>query len=135
MKDKVLIDTTVFIHYFRGRQGAAEYLNQLLAHDKERCLVSIITVAELYYGCNTEEQEKDTEEVLDNFYLIQLNPSIMIQAGRLRRIYQGKKKPRLADMLIAATALQEKATLQTHNIDDFSWIPGLPCEIPYHIPS
>ena len=111
-----------------------QYLDEFKSsHKWEDRLISLITAAELYFGCNSEEQAAATTEFLQNFKIISISTETMIKAGELRRNFTGKKKPRLADALIATTALLQNAKVHTHNVDDFSWVDGLEVEIPYTV--
>lgn len=132
MPDKVLIDTTVFIHYFRGQPEAAKFLDDISSNLKVHCIISRITESELFYGCNSKEQEEQTIETLNRFDIIQLSRDIMILAGQIRRGWAGTNKPNMADVLIASTAIKQKAILYTHNVDDFKTIANLDYRKPYN---
>ena len=131
MARRLLLDTTIFIHYFRGREEARECLDRLADDPDIEVLVSAVTEAELFFGCRNETQELRTAEVWGTFNVLSLTREIMIEAGRIRRSTGGR--PRLADMLIAATARLESAALLTHNLKDFQEVPGLLSQKPYDL--
>jgi len=65
---------------------------------------------------------QDLRDVLDLGEIIEVNSSIALKAGELRRVSKinYKRKLKLMDALIAATAMEHSATLATRNEDDFN---------------
>jgi predicted nucleic acid-binding protein len=55
---------------------------------------------------------------------------LIAEAVRLRQL----RKMTLGDALIAATALAYDLELLTHNLDDFTWVPGLEVRDPLASP-
>jgi tRNA(fMet)-specific endonuclease VapC len=107
----VLVDTDVLINFLRGKTKAKEFL--LAQLDSGPIFCSVITVAEIFAGMRSHEQEK-TRELLDNMEIMPVTRAIAEKAGR----YKGEIKSRsleLDDCLIAATAHMHNATLATGN--------------------
>ena len=90
--------------------------------------LSIITVAELAAGqMRQEDEEAKVQHLLALFTHIDLDFAIAWRGGEIRRQYH----TRLADALIAATALRHNLRLATRNLQHFTPIEGLQVEKPY----
>lgn len=87
---------------------------------------SAINIAEIYTGMRQTEAEQ-TEAFLGRLQTFPIDGEIARRAGSLKSTYarQGITLE-LADMLIAATALERQLTLMTDNRKHFP-IPELPC--------
>ena len=92
-------------------------------------IISTITVAEIYSGKETkhDEKQKRIEEFLQNFFIIPVTIQIAQRAGELRRDYN---QP-FADMIVAATALQNNMPLVTRNIKHYKEISSIVLIKPY----
>jgi predicted nucleic acid-binding protein len=125
--DKVLLDSDILIDHLRGYEPARQYLKRFEAGEVEGYL-SIITVAELAAGhMRQEAEETKVQHLLALFTHIDLDYAIAWRGGEIRRHYQ----TRLADALIAATALMHHLQLATRNLQHFTPIEGLQVEKPY----
>jgi predicted nucleic acid-binding protein len=125
--DKVLLDSDILIDHLRGYEPARQYLKRFEAGEVEGSL-SIITVAELAAGhMRQEAEETKVQHLLALFTHIDLDYAIAWRGGEIRRHYQ----TRLADALIAATALMHHLRLATRNLQHFTPIEGLQVEKPY----
>ena len=90
--------------------------------------LSIITVAELAAGQMRQEQEEEkVHQLLALFTHLALDFAIAWRGGEIRRQYH----TRLADALIAVTALSHHLLLSTRNLQHFTPIEGLQVEQPY----
>lgn len=112
----LLIDTDVFIDHLRGARR--------LEPRRDRLCYSVVTRCELYAGTTTVEETID--RLLAPFTEIPVDRSIAEHAGRIRR-WNGT---RIADALIAATAMEHDLTLVTRNIRDFRNLTGLRVQTP-----
>lgn len=111
---KLLLDTDVLIDHLRGhRQLAAEY-----------AAISAVTRAELFAG--DERQEPAIEALLGDYEEVDIDRRIARRAGRVKR-QTGLK---IADALIAATALEHDLTLVTRNRRHFERVSGLTLRAP-----
>jgi len=125
--DKVLLDSDILIDHLRGYEPARQYLKRFEAGEVQGYL-SIITVAELAAGqMRQEAEETKVQHLLALFTHIDLDYAVAWRGGEIRRHYQ----TRLADTLIAATALIHNLRLATRNLQHFTPIEGLQVEKPY----
>jgi predicted nucleic acid-binding protein len=125
--DKVLLDSDMLIDHLRGYEPARQYLKRFEAGEVAGYL-SIITVAELAARhMRQEAEETKVQHLLALFTHIDLDYAIAWRGGEIRRHYQ----TRLADALIAATALMHHLRLATRNLQHFTPIEGLQVEKPY----
>lgn len=114
----VLLDTTVLIDVLRSRQNR----RSLLAEPVEgghTLATAAINIGELYAGMRPEE-EPGTEAFLSSLECYPLTATIARRAGTLKST--GARKGTtlsLADMVVAATALEHKLVLMTDNRKDF----------------
>jgi predicted nucleic acid-binding protein len=124
---EVLLDSDILIDHLRGYEPARQYLKRFEAGEGQGYL-SIITVAELAAGqMRQAEEEAKVQRLLALFRHIDLDFAIAWRGGEIRRQYH----TRLADALIAATALIHHLRLATRNLQHFTRIEGLQVEKPY----
>ncbi len=82
MKDRVLIDTSIWIDYFRG--GNEEILkktDQLLSYAS--VYVPKVVMAELIHGAKSEKEVAVIESFVEAFNIIDQTENTWIKAGRL----------------------------------------------------
>jgi len=122
---KYCLDTDILIDYLRGQEMARDFL----LDGQHLYIISTITVAEIYSGKETkhDEKQKRIEEFLQNFFIIPVTIQIAQRAGELRRDYN---QP-FADMIVAATALQNNMPLVTRNIKHYKEISSIVLIKPY----
>jgi tRNA(fMet)-specific endonuclease VapC len=106
---KALLDTDVLIDHMRGYRRLRT----------AGLAVSVVTRAELYAG--SEREEPAVEALLAKLKEFQVNAAIARRAGRIQRT-TGLK---MADALIAATALEHDLHVMTRNRRHFERVPGL----------
>lgn len=124
-----LLDTNICAFLFRGKYGVDDKLREA---GLQNCHISIITYAELSYGCvtsnNFEHNFKLLKEFSDNIDIIGIDGSIPTFAREKGRL---KKEGTLIedfDLLIAATAIDNNLTLVTENTKHMGRIKGLSLE-------
>jgi predicted nucleic acid-binding protein len=115
MAPPLLIDTDVLIDYLRDYSAAVSYIET----QRERFLISVVTVAELYAGVREGEERARLEQFLRAFEIIPLDWRLAIQGGLYRRDSSKSHNVGLADALIAATATQRQVPLVTLNRKHF----------------
>lgn len=106
----VLLDTDVLIDHMRGRRQL-----EIGTHMS----VSVITRTELYAG--EEREEPAVRALLKRMVELDVSPSIASRAGRIKR----EAGLKIADALIAATALEHQLPLMTRNLRHFERVAGL----------
>jgi predicted nucleic acid-binding protein len=112
----VLVDTDVFVDHVRGARR--------LMVNGDVVSYSVVTRCELFAGSRTDEEALHT--LLAPFDEIPVDRSVAERAGRVRR----ETGTRIADALIAATALEHGLTLVTRNARDFERVPRLRIRAP-----
>lgn len=123
----VLLDSDMLIDHLRGYALARRYLQRFEAGEAQGYL-SAISIAELATGQMRQEgAEVKIRRLLALFTPINLDFVIAWRGGEIRRQYG----TRLADALIAATALMRNLPLSTRNLRHFTPIDGLRVEKPY----
>ena len=111
MMKNTLVDTDILIHFLRGRREAKDFLSSLL--DRSQILCSSITVAEIFAGIRSGEEEK-TRALIDNLEVLDVTREIAEKAGQYRRTIRSQALE-LDDCLIAATAFIHRTVLATGN--------------------
>jgi predicted nucleic acid-binding protein len=106
----ILVDTDIFVDHLRG---AVE-----LRPGRHRLHYSVITRAELFAGTTGTDA---VSQVLAPFREIGVDRAVAERAGRIRREF----RLRMADALIAGTALVHGLALATRNRKDFESVHGL----------
>lgn len=119
----ILLDTTVLIDVLHRRPKQIALLKQLIA-DGFELATSCVNAGELYAGTRPGE-EAATNALVGSLTCYDLTLSIAQRAGEMvatRR--KAGKTHSLADMMIAATAMEHGCQLLTDNVRDFQ-VPGL----------
>ena len=118
VRQGVLLDTSVLIDLLHRRKEPIALIRDLAIHGFVLA-TSSINIAELYAGMRTEE-ETATAKLIEGLECLPLTPEIAKSAGNIvaarRRI---GKTHALADMMIAATAIEHGYRLLTDNRRDF----------------
>jgi len=115
---RLLLDTSVLIDALRLRQGRRQLLAELVLEGHSLATTSL-NIAEVYAGMRPNEAQK-TEALLSALDCYDLTATSARQAGALKQQWAGKGRTlALADMIVAAIALQHDCTLMTDNRKDF----------------
>ncbi len=116
------LDTNAIIYFLKGDKNAVFVLEKILKENHGLIYVSSITELELLgYPNLTDQDENDLEEILATLVAVPLDSRLARIAAWLRRQYRIK----IADSVIAATAMFTKTALVTRNVKDFDKIAGL----------
>lgn len=121
----VILDTSIIIDHLRVHQKNASLLRRFLSdHPDEECLLSVVSVSELYAGKSVarSEEEQEVLTTISPFTIIPYDYEVAVFTGKLMRTRRGLTLP---DAAIAATALIRGGSLFTLNVKDFSPIQGL----------
>ncbi len=113
-----LLDTTVLIDVLRARQNRRPFLATMVEAG-HTLATTAINVGEVYAGMRVTEQA-GTEALLSSLDCYPITAAIARRAGSLKKTWAQKGKTlTLADMIVAATALEHGLTLITDNRKDF----------------
>jgi predicted nucleic acid-binding protein len=129
MKGKrVLVDTSVWIAYFRSTSPELSQRVDELMSDAEICVPRIV-IAELIQGSKSTREISTIESFADAFTIVDQTEHTWISAGRLA--YDLKKKGKtvnLADCYIAAIAREQGCEVYTldQHFKDIQGITGIP---------
>jgi tRNA(fMet)-specific endonuclease VapC len=127
---RYLLDTNILSQLVRDPRGAvAERLLQQVESD---LFTSIIVACELRYGARKKGSPLLTQRIdqlLSSIEVARLDPGVDDHYGRIRAELESRGTPIGAnDLLIAAHALAEQATLVTDNTTEFQRVTGLTVE-------
>jgi len=114
----VLVDSDILIEVSRGRN--ADVVSRWLELDETKAgvLVSPVTAAELWAGALPHEQNL-LKALLANLTCAVIDETTGARAGEYLRKYQKSHGIELGDALIAASAVQNGASLWTRNRKHF----------------
>ena len=114
----VLLDTTVLIDALRNKRNRRALLAEL-AENGHILATSSINLGEVYSGMRPQEKPQ-TDTFLDSLECYPLTSVIARRAGSLKHEWaQRGWILTLADMVVAATALEYSLVLMTDNSKDF----------------
>ncbi len=114
MKDeKILVDTSVWIDYFKGQNGYIVNLMDAI-FTKNSIYVPKVVIAELMQGCKSEKEISVVEEFLDAFYIIDNSQNTWIKAGKLSFLMKKQGKTvNLIDCYISVIARENDCAVFT----------------------
>jgi predicted nucleic acid-binding protein len=120
---KVVVDTDIIIDYLRQPRKDT-LLRKLITSKTWQILLPAVCLTELYVGRSVArpKEEARLKRSIRRLKLVLAGKEVSKRAGFLMREYPNLF---LADALVAATALVEKAPLCTFNRTHFEKIPGL----------
>lgn len=123
IKDGVIVDTSVLIAFFRGKEKIADKVSTLLQDN--RLMTTGLIIAELLQGMKDVKEEKNISDILAETSPLEITTDLCIKAGKvalsLRK--KGINLP-LTDVAIAALAIEHN--LQIFTLDKhFEQIPGV----------
>jgi len=119
-----LLDTTVLIDTLRARNDRRALLAKLV-EGGHTLATSAMNIGEVYAGMRAGEEAK-TEVLLSSLECFPLTALIARRAGRIKNEWSRKGHTfSLADMIVAATALESRSILMTENHKDFKSIREL----------
>ncbi len=120
----ILLDTSVFIDYFRKTNKSNALLSCLLSTN-ERIAISVVTHFEILIG-NTPQQNTFWELILENITILDYNYQLNQQAvDTQKQLIKINKRLAFQDLLIGATAIYYNYPLATLNEKHFTYITGL----------
>lgn len=118
--EEILIDTDILIDIFRGD----DVLRTEIANYHQ--FISVITFIELIQGENTSRKDiEQTKYFLSNIRILHITSPISERGMNLVEKYGPSHNLKLADALIAATALEYELYFRTNNKKDFRYIDDI----------
>ncbi len=124
-----LLDTNICAFLFRGKFGIEQKIREI---GLRNCHLSIVTYAELYYGCKNSDDFDYNFQILnefcDNVDVIGIDEVIPTYASEKSRLRKQGQLIEDFDILIGATALDYDMTLVTENVKHMSRIKGISIE-------
>lgn len=121
MVPPILIDTDVMVDFLRGHSKAVAFVQA----ESARIILSSIVTAELYAGVSGAEELALLDSLTFLFRVVPVSPAVARAAGLYKRDYAKAHGVGLADALIAATAMVERAELKTLNTKHYPMFKGL----------
>ncbi len=125
-----MLDTNIVSDLVRNPQGPVT--RHIVEVGPEAVCVSIITAAELRYGCARKRSAKllaNVEAILRSIQVLAFDVPADAEYGGIRAELEAAGKPiGPNDLLIAAHAYALGAVLVTANTGEFSRVRGLPVE-------
>jgi len=116
-----ILDTNAIIYYVQEENNAVSIIEDIYTKNIP-VYVSVITEAELFaFPQLSDEEAERIEKFLHTVSIIPMDSQIARLTGTIRKTYQLK----IADSVIAATALFTNAQLLTRNVGDFKKVPEL----------
>lgn len=115
-----LIDTNILIYHTKGSQVTIDFLSDVMG--RHSLNISILTKVEfLGWDKHTPEGFEKCRQLIESANIYSVDENVANKAIDLRR----ETRIRLADAVIAATALLNNFRLATRNVDDFKMIEEL----------
>ncbi len=111
--ERVLVDTSVWVDYFRGTSPLVSARLDRLLSEAEVCVPKIV-LAELLQGTRSEREVSAIEDLQEAFTIIDQGPDTWMKAGKLsRRLKSRGKTIHLIDCYIAVIAEVSRCALLT----------------------
>lgn len=127
---KYLLDTNTCIYALKLRHAIIERLRQ---HSPDDLGVSIITVAELWFGARKSARPVSTRREVDAFLkpfeVLPFDAAAAEAYAELRLALERAGRPiGERDLLIASIGFARGVTVVTHKVSEFERVPGLAFE-------
>ena len=121
---RILIDTGIVIEYLRKQNK--EHTQFVKLFKKYDLCISVISVFELYNGAVNDSKHNDIEIVCKNIEVIAFDLSISKKASEIYRNLRSENKLiEFRDILIGATAIEQKIGIATNNKKHFDRLPQI----------
>lgn len=123
-----LLDTNACIRVLNG--SSPTLVDQLRGREPRGVRLCSVVKAELYYGARRSQRVSENLVLLGRFFTpflcLPFDDACAEHYGLLRAELADRGSPiGPNDLMIAATALAHDLTLVTHNVREFSRVPGL----------
>jgi predicted nucleic acid-binding protein len=111
--ERIIVDTSVWIEYFRNQSAGLVGLVEKIAKSGEICVPRVV-LAELIQGAKSEKEISVIEQFMEAFTIVDQTDQTWLKAGRLS--YELKRKGKninLADCYIAVLAQENDCAVLT----------------------
>ncbi|RKZ54371.1 MAG: type II toxin-antitoxin system VapC family toxin [Candidatus Parabeggiatoa sp. nov. 3] len=122
MNKTLLCDTCVIIDLINENDLL---LSKLLKEEHFTLFVNSIIEMELLQGVHNKQELKKVEQKLTLFHRLEINQDILETATDLVKQYSLSHQLKLADAIIAATAMTYDVPFYTYNKRDFRYFSGI----------
>ncbi len=127
---KVVLDTNTCIYALKLRGRVAERLRE---HSPDEITVTIVTVAELWFGARRSARPRATRREIDAFLepleILPFDRAAADAYAELRLALERSGRPiGERDLLIASIARARNLAVVTHNVSEFGRVPDLVTE-------
>lgn len=126
---KYLLDSNICIHFFRGKFGTIDKLNEV---GIENCAISEITLAELVYGAEKSNNPKNNHEIIEQFIsqltILPIFDAIQMYGKENVRLQNSGKMISDFDLFIGCTAIENRLIMVTENTKEFQRIEKIKIE-------
>ena len=128
---RYLLDTHACIRFLNGT--LAPIAKRMGAVDPAAVRISSVTRGELLFGAHRSRRQADNLRMLSGFFAtvvsLPFDDACAEHYGRIRADLASRGQPiGENDLMIASIALAHDLTLVTHNLGEFSRVPGLHLE-------
>ena len=124
VKETILIDTSLFIDYYRKPKKESTVLVKL--SEKYKFAISVITKFELLVGVFTKEQYSFWTNIFNDLIVFPVaDKEVERSAEIVKYLRKNNKMIGLQDILIAATAIENNLGMASLNYKDFVRISEL----------
>ena len=120
-KPQILIDTDILIKVFRGNGFHKSFLDK----EENNLAISSVTYIELLSGLKTRSRIIELNKQMRAYQLLHILKTISIKSLEIVVKYTSSNSIRIADSLIAATAIVNNLRFFTDNKKDYDFIKGL----------
>jgi hypothetical protein len=111
--ERILVDTSVWIEYFRNQSQSIVDIVMEIAKNSEICIPGIV-LAELMQVAKSEKELSAIAEFMDAFTIIEQTDQTWVRAGRLSHVLRKKgKNVHLTDCYIAVMAQENGCAVLT----------------------
>ncbi len=122
-----ILDTNTLIYYFKGQGQVAQ---NIVNTSPQEIIISTIVIFELQVGIaksnSPSKRIQQLQQLLSQVHQVDFDREMAMSAATIRAQLEQQGTPiGPMDILIAGTAVALQAILVTHNVREFSRIPGL----------
>ncbi len=126
---KYLLDSNICIHFFRGKFGVIDKLNEV---GLRNCAISEISLAELVYGAENSKNPLKNHNIINQFVdqitILPIYDSILNYGKEKARLRKTGKMVSDFDLLIGCTAVEKGLIMVTENLKDFQRLSNIRLE-------